>query len=123
MSADLFALAGGLAGVRSVVESFYDAVFEDAMIGFFFAGSSKARLVEREVELMSAALGAPAISYRGRDLAQVHARHRIFAGQFDRRQVLLRAALERHRLPPEVVAAWMAHAEGLRSVVVQGDCR
>ena len=33
------------------------------------------------------------------------------------------AALERHRLPPEVVAAWMAHAEGLRSVVVQGDCR
>lgn len=118
----LYVRAGGAIGLRRVVESFYAAVFEDAMIGFFFASSSQARLVAREVELMSVALGAPDASYRGQDLAQVHARHQIFAGQFDRRQVLLRAALERHALPPEVADAWLAHAEGLRSLVVQGDC-
>lgn len=118
----LYVRAGGATGVRRVVESFYAAAFEDAMIGFFFASSNRARLVAREVELMSVALGAPDALYRGQDLAQAHARHRIFAGQFDRRQVLLRAALERHALPPEVVAAWLGHAEGLRSLVVQGAC-
>lgn len=120
---ELVALAGGVEGLRRVVETFYAAVFADPMIGFYFRGQDHARLIAREVELIAEHLGAPDVRYAGRPLDRAHARHRIFRGHFDRRTVLLREAMEAHALPAPVREAWLAHTEALRPQITGEDCR
>ena len=48
----------GAAKLREVLTDFYDRVFGDVMIGFMFEGKDKARLIEKEYELVAALLGA-----------------------------------------------------------------
>lgn len=115
----LLEAAGGLEGLERVVTSFYDAVFEDAMIGFFFRELDKASLIRREVELAARMLGAEHVQYTGRPLRQAHARHPIMGGQFDRRTQLLREAMAKHHLPESVQAAWLDHTERLRPLITR----
>lgn len=115
----LWELAGGADGVRDVLRDFYDAVFDDVMIGFHFRGADKARLIERELELTLAALGAD-VAYTGRPLRAAHAPFPIFGGQFLRRRKLLADAMARHHLPEPVQAAWLAHTDALRADIT-GD--
>lgn len=120
----LFEQAGGEAGLLAVIRDFYDAVFDDLMIGFFFRGADKQRLIRLEYELTAAALGAE-VAYTGRALDAAHAPHRIFGGQFERRKQLLREAMAAHDLPQPVREAWLAHSESLRAQVTSdrgSDC-
>ena len=122
---DLLARAGGLEGLRSVLKTFYDLVFDDIMIGFYFANADKSHLVEREVELTARALGHDEIRYTGQPLKQAHAPHRIVGGHFDRRTVLLRKAFDLHDLDPDVRAAWLRHNAALRHLITvdaTSDC-
>src|SRR5688572_30053356 len=98
---DLIDKAGGVLGIKKVLESFYDAVFSDFMIGFFFAGVDKKRLIQVETELTARALGANDVVYSGKPLKAAHARHPIMGGHFERRQQLLREAMEKHQLPED----------------------
>ena len=113
----LFDQAGGTPAILATVTTFYDAVFDDIMIGYLFARSDKARLIEKEVELASRMLGAREIVYTGRPLQEAHARHRIFGGQFDRRLQLLREAMVTHQLPDAVQEAWVTHTQALRHLI------
>jgi len=49
----LFEQAGGSTKLTLVIRDFYDAVFADRMIGFFFKKANKARLIEKEYELIA----------------------------------------------------------------------
>lgn len=121
----LFEQAGGQEGLRAVVADFYDHVFDDVMIGYLFWGVDKAQIIEREVEFAARMLGARDVSYQGRPLRQAHGPHRILGGHFDRRLQLLREAMERHGLPPEVRRAWEEHTRSLRSQIthdVEASC-
>ena len=113
----LFEDAGGEAGIRAVIETFYDAIFDDMMIGFFFARSNKANLVRVETQLVARALGATHIQYEGRPLRAAHAAHPIMGGHFDRRTQLLREALDEHNVPAPVREAWLEHTQALRSLI------
>lgn len=99
--------------MRAVLRDFYDTVFDDLMIGFFFKGADKELLIERELQLTLQALGA-AVEYTGRPLRAVHAARPIFGGQFMRRRKLLLDAIERGGLPAAVRDAWLAHTDALR---------
>jgi hemoglobin len=112
-SPPLWEQAGGPDRIRAILTDFYDRVFADVMIGFHFRHADKARLIEREAELVLRALGAD-VPYRGKPLREVHARHPIFGGQFLRRRILLAQALDRHHLPAAVRDAWLAHTDALR---------
>jgi hemoglobin len=110
--------------LRAVLETFYDAVFADVMIGFFFRGKDKARLVDKEWELVASHLGAP-VRYSGRPLAEAHAAHPILGGHFERRLQLLREAMAAHGVDPDVREAWIAHTIALRPLVTSDrgtDC-
>ncbi len=110
--------------LTSVIRSFYDAVFEDPMIGFFFAGKDKGRLIQKEFELIARHLGAD-VAYTGRPIDVAHAPHPILGGHFERRLRLLEEAMDRHGVPDEVRQAWIAHTRALRPLVTadQGtDC-
>ena len=67
MPPSLLELAGGEPGLRAVVEDFYEHVFGDVMIGFFFLGKDREELVRLEVEFVMRALGA-GTTYTGRPI-------------------------------------------------------
>ncbi len=106
-------MAGGEPVLRAVVTHFYEHVFTDVMIGFFFRNADKARLIEKEYELAARMLGAD-VRYTGKTMRQAHDPHPIMGGQFMRRLQLLKEAMAAHDLPQPVVDAWVAHTEALR---------
>jgi len=127
MSTDvpLHVQAGGEPALRAVLEDFYDRVFADVMIGFLFRGKDRERLVQKELELALELLGAP-VEYTGLPLREVHARHRIFGGQFSRRLQLLKETLADHGVPEPVREAWIRHTLELRPLVTSDapdECR
>ena len=125
MSRSLYEQAGGMDTLRAVIEDFYDRVFDDVMIGFFFRDAAKARLVEKELELAAGLLGAQGVTYTGEPLKQAHARHPIMGGHFERRKQLLDDTIRDHGLPEAVREEWIAHTELLRPLVTDyegGDC-
>ena len=110
--------------LRTLLEDFYGRVYRDPMIGFFFAGVDKDRLVERETQFTEVFFGGES-AYEGRPLEQAHASHRIFGGQFMRRQQILREVLVDHDFPTAVRDGWIEHNETLRPLVTRhqgSDC-
>jgi hemoglobin len=121
----LHELAGGESGLRALLEDFYDRVFKDVMIGFFFKGKDKQRLIQKELEFALNLLGAD-ITYTGKPIPVAHAAHPIMGGQFNRRTQILRETMRDHDLPEEVQACWLEHTESLRSQVTpdaSGECK
>ena len=115
---------GGEPGLRAIIGDFVDRLFDDIMIGFFFRGVARERLKEFEFQHAAQHLGAD-IVYRGRPLTNAHSRHRIMGGQFARRKELLRKTLVQHDVAPDIIEAWLAHTESLRSQVTSdpdGKC-
>lgn len=124
MSDTLYEKIGGESKLKQIIETFIDRVFDDRMIGFFFRNADKARIKEMEFQFTAQFLGAD-IEYKGRPLHEVHAKHPIMGGQFMRRLQILRETLEFYKVPAEVCDAWLAHAEGLRSLITRdagSDC-
>ncbi|MDZ4660557.1 MAG: group 1 truncated hemoglobin [Pseudomonadota bacterium] len=110
--------------LRQIVVDFYNLVFPDAMIGYMFEGKNKERLIEKELELAKETLGFDSL-YTGRDLKTLHRPLVIQGGQFDRRRVLLKKAMEKNNLPQDLQEKWLAHTESLRVDVTinpQGEC-
>ncbi len=121
----LFERLGGETPLRAIVDDFVDRCFDDAMIGFIFARADRARIKRFEYEHAARSLGAP-IEYGGRPLDEAHGPHRIFGGQFDRRRQILIDTLRDHDAPEEVVEAWIAHQDSLRSLITKdadSSCR
>ena len=112
MDQGLVEQAGGAERLRALLEEFYDRVMADAMIGFFFKGKSKARLVEKELELALRILGGD-VEYTGRPLREAHSSHRIMGGQFGRRLQILRECMADFELPEPVQRAWVEHTKSL----------
>jgi truncated hemoglobin YjbI len=122
---NLYDEAGGEAAIHQILSTFYDAVFNDVMIGFHFVKADKNRLIRVETQMTCIALGATHIKYEGKPIQKAHAPHPILGGQFERRLQLLRDAMEVHNLPNTVREAWIAHNEKLRPLVTAdkgSDC-
>ncbi len=121
----LIELAGGEETLRVVVQDFYDRVFPDVMIGFFFKGLEKANLVQLELEFVLELLGAEG-RYTGRPMRKAHAKHPILGGQFNRRLQILRETLADNKVPQAVQDHWLEHTISLRDQITpntRGDCR
>jgi hemoglobin len=112
----LFEQLGGERKLRAIIETFIDRVFADRMIGFFFRHSSKERIKQMEYQLAASFLGAP-VEYEGRPLDEVHAKHPIMGGHFERRRQLLKETLEFYQVPEAVKEAWLIHTDELRSLI------
>lgn len=120
----LYEAIGGEPVLRAIIHDFVTRMVNDIMIGFFFRGVDPARLEELELQFTARFLGAP-IGYQGRAIREAHQRHPIMGGQFDRRKQLLREAIERHGVAPEIRDAWLLHVESMRSLVTRdaaGEC-
>jgi hemoglobin len=119
-----FERLGGETSLRAIIDEFVDRTFADTMIGFFFQRANKERTKRFEYEHAAAFLGAP-IAYGGRDLREAHKKHPIMGGQFARRRRILETTLEKHGVPADIRAAWLAHQDALRDEVTtdpEGEC-
>lgn len=115
----LFEQLGGEAALRPIIATFVDRMFDDPMIGFFFRGVDRRRIVTMEFEFTAALLGAE-IRYSGRPIEQAHARHPINEGHFARRLQILRETLDEYGVPREIRKVWLTHTESLRPLVIRG---
>ena len=120
-----FEQLGGEPALRAIISRFVDRVFEDGMIGFFFARVDRQRIKDKEFEFAAAHLGA-AIVYSGRPLPVAHGHHAIMGGHFMRRIQLLRETLTDFGVPSEIRDHWLEHNLALQPVItaVSGsECR
>jgi truncated hemoglobin YjbI len=116
MGQAFFDQLGGEPKLRAIIDTFIDRVFDDHMIGFFFRNASRQRIKDMEYQLAANFLGA-GVQYQGRPLDQVHAKHPIMGGQFDRRRQILKETLELYQVPEVIKDAWLAHTDRLRSLI------
>jgi truncated hemoglobin YjbI len=119
---DLYALAGGEAVVRPVVDAFVRRMASDFIIGFFFAGKDLEKIVQHEFEHAAAVLGAD-VPYRGAPIPSLHQPLRINAGHFRRRLAILVQELDRANVPPVVKEAWLDAQRRMERRITDGtDC-
>ena len=112
----------GESALRAILADFIDREREDLIIGFFFEGRDRDRILQKEFELAAAQLGGPQ-TYTGRPLAAVHKPLRINRGQFRRRLAILRRVLEDHGVEPDIQERWIAHDQALLDqITIDEDC-
>ena len=109
---------GGEPVLREIVDDFVDRCFDDTMIGFLFQRADRDRIKRFEYQHAAEHLGGPVV-YEGRPLDEAHRPHRISGGQFARRRQILTETLRDHGVPQAVVDAWIAHQEGLRTLITK----
>ena len=117
-----FERIGGEAVVRTVIERFVDRVFADPIIGFFFVGKDRDRILRHEIAFAARHLGGPS-EYTGRPIGEVHRPLRINRGQFRRRMAILRTVLGQQGVPPEIIERWVASESALIALITDAsDC-
>jgi truncated hemoglobin YjbI len=104
--------------MRVILRDFYDRLFVDLIVGFFFTGRDKPRLVEHQLHFTARALGADVV-YSGRPMPEAHAGlPPILDGHFDRRHKLLGDVLREHAVPDAARDAWLAYDRSFRRAVL-----
>jgi hemoglobin len=118
MPPTLFEELGGEPALRRIIDRFVDAIFDDAMIGFFFRNASRERIKAKEFEFAARHLGAD-VAYTGKPLREAHAPHPIMGGQFNRRLSILKDTLAELGVPEHVREHWIRHTEQLRGQITR----
>ena len=116
---------GGRERLRELVYDFYERVFDDAMIGFFFAGMELAEIADAQIEYVRARLGNEDVDYTGKPIRTAHFEHPILPAHFDRRHEILKETLDDYDVPEHVERAWLELEQRLRDLVVRtgGEAR
>ncbi len=110
---------GGEEALRALLRDFYDRVYDDVMIGFFFAPHPKQSLIDKQYAYLVSHLGEGRALYHGRTMRQAHMALPILPGHFDRRHTILKQTLARHEVPPHVQQAWLQLEQWLRPFVLR----
>ncbi len=113
----LYEALGGEERVRAVLQSLYDRLFDDPIVGFLFEGKDKQHIVDEQTAFTCRFLGGPH-RYTGKPLPEAHAQLPLLAGHFDRRHFLLKQVLDEQRVPDDVMREWLRIDESLRSSVL-----
>ncbi len=113
---------GGNPALERIVAAFVDRVFADPIIGFFFVGKDRDRILRHEIAFAARHLGGPS-EYTGRPIGEVHRPLRINRGQFRRRMAILRTVLGQQGVPPEIIERWVASESALIAIITDAsDC-
>jgi hemoglobin len=113
----MYETIGGEGAVRAVLQSLYDKLFDDPIVGFLFQGRDKQQIVELQLGFTCHFLGGPQ-QYEGRPLPDVHAALPLLPGHFDRRHLLLAQVLDEQRVDDGVKRVWLRIDEALRPTIL-----
>ena len=115
---DFIEEVGGPTGAEELMRSFYDRLFEDVMVGFFFDNSDKEELIASQINYVHAYLGGRQGSYDGPSIRKAHQDLPILVGHFDRRHTILREVLEEFDVPRHAAKAWLDLDQAMRKMVI-----
>ena len=115
---ELLSLVGGPARLREIIERFYERLFSDLLVGFFFEASDQEKLVESQVDYLLTHLGDHRGRYQGPSIRHAHAGLPITSGHFDRRHQILREVLLEYEVEDSLREAWLSFDLALRPLVV-----
>ncbi len=109
--------------IEKILQDYFKTAVNDPMIGYMFTGKDIARLIQKEVELTLRFFDEET-KYTGRNLREAHRALKVKTGEFNRRMVLLKQAMEKNNLPTELIARWIEHNEQAREIVTNAklDC-
>ena len=110
---------GGPDRLLALMRSFYDRLYDDAMVGFFFLPHDKDSLVRSQIDYVHAHLGDRQGDYTGRPIREAHEHLPILPGHFDRRHQILRETLADFAVPDHVQADWIALDLAMRPMVLR----
>ncbi len=110
---------GGESAAETLMRSFYDRLFEDVMIGFFFVNSDKEALIRSQIEYVHANIGGRQGSYEGPSIRKAHRELPILSGHFDRRHQILKEVLDDFEVPEKVRDAWISLDLAMRPMVLR----
>ena len=93
---------------EAVIRDFYDKVFDDVMIGYFFHGKDKEQLIRHQIQFTSQILGAPPVPYEGKPIQSAHQSLKgLRRPHFHRRQQILKETLEEHKVETNLINGWL----------------
>lgn len=104
--------------LEKIISEFYDKVFSDIFIGYFFTGKDKQDLIEKQISFSTNLLGGKA-PYKGMPLKTAHNKHFIRRAHFNRRQLLLRETLEENQISSELIEYWLKKEQSLAGLVLK----
>ena len=110
---------GGPDALEALLRDFYERIFADAMIGFFFHPHDIERLIAHQRDWILARLGNTRPRYGGMSMRQAHESLPILGPHFDRRHVLLQQTLTDHAVPDHVREVWLDLDQRLRPFIVR----
>lgn len=116
---DVIEAVGGPEAMKELMTVFYDRLFDDIMIGYFFAKSDKEQLINAQIAYVHAHLGTREGTYEGPSIRRSHEDLAIGAGHFDRRQRILEDVLEEFKVPDHVREAWLNLDLAMRPMVLR----
>lgn len=115
---DLVEEVGGPAVMETMMRRFYDRLFDDFFVGFFFEGHDKEALIASQTNYLHAHLGGRQGTYQGTSIREAHEGMKIFAGHFDRRHTILKEVMAEFDVPQHVRREWVALDLALRELVI-----
>lgn len=107
------------AEIEAALDDLYTQMFDDPMVGFFFVGKDKGKIVREQVPLVRRMLGEASVAYEGKPIPEAHASLPILPGHFDRRHLLLREVLERRGVAVDARERWLEIDRGFRDAVLK----
>ena len=110
---------GGDAGIRKVVDHFYERLWADPDLRHYFDGIDRARLKEHQRQFLTFALGGGEKAYGGRNLSEAHANLNITGDAFDKVAWHLRLTLEELDVERPLIMIINGFVEGARAQVVE----
>lgn len=116
---DVIEEVGGADEMQALMTSFYDRLFEDVMVGFFFVSSDKEALIRSQIDYVRANLGGRHGTYEGQPIRRAHVDLPILPGHFDRRHQILKDVLHDFDVPEEVRHDWIALDLAMRPMVLR----
>ena len=110
---------GGDAGIRNVVDHFYERLWADPDLRDYFEGIDRARLKEHQRMFLTYALGGGEQAYKGRNLSEAHTNLNITDEAFYKVAWHLRLTLEELDVERPLIMIIGGFVEGARAQVVQ----
>lgn len=114
----MYQTIGGEAGIRKVVDVFYERLWSDPDLMHYFDGIDRERLKHHQRQFLTFALGGGETAYDGRALGDSHADLKITDAAFDKVAWHLRLTLEELDVDRSLILIIAGFVEGGRRLVV-----
>jgi len=104
--------------LTAILTDFYDRVFEDEKLKGFFKDTTKSRAIEKQYNFLFQVFTGEKV-YFGEKPRNGHSWMVISSELFDYREAIMKACLEKHELPENLINRWLAMEYRYKSVIVK----